>query len=162
MPRLAHLATELRLTGAGQLAIGIGGLAWGLGHDLELGRGLGLFGASFAVVGALTLWAARPLERMDPPEAPPSAELEENGATLRRAMAGLVLPAVAMVVCVLLGEGLAALVGGVIAAVGAVDLRALLLVLRREAAGGGALWRALPDAILARGRRPVYLVPRSD
>lgn len=161
-PRLAHFATELRVTGGGQVAIGVAGLAWGLAHDLGLARGLGLFAAAFVVVGALFLLRARALETADPPPAPPGAELEAGGSTLRRALLGLVLPLAAVVVCVLLGHGLGALIGGVVAAVGAVDVRALLLVLRREAAGGGELWRALPEAPLARGRRPLYRVPRSD
>ena len=60
------------------------------------------------------------------------------------------------------GAGLAAVLGGVVAAVGAVDLINHRHVRAREEADGEALYRELGGSPFAAGRRPIYTVPLNE
>lgn len=163
MRPIARLATELTVSGAGQLAVGIAGLVIALtAGDTATGRAIVPFAVAFALVGAVSAYGSRWLRDAEPSGAADGVRVETAGLTVRRTLVGLVVALVAVGVAALIGGGLAAVLGGVVAAVGAVDLVNLAWVRRREAETGAAIFRELGGSPFSGGRRPLYTRPRKD
>src|SRR5207342_2766747 len=76
--------------------------------------------------------------------APGSAELEPAPRTVRRTCASLLVYLLAVVAALVIGRGLGAVVGGIAAGVGLVDLYAVLWVRAREDDEAVALLRESP------------------
>ena len=71
------------------------------------------------------------------------------------------LPAIlAVAVCTAIAPGLGVIVGGVVAAVGLIDLRNRAWAQSREREDGTELLRELGRSPFATGRRPLYTRPR--
>lgn len=161
---IARLATELRLTGVGQLAIGIAGLLVAtLGADVALARVLVPFVVVFTLLAGLSVYNTRWLrDDAAVAAAAPGARVESTSDTLRRCLVGLVLALLAVALVGAAGPGLAAVLGGVVAAVGAVDLLNDRWVRAREASTGEEIYRELGRSPFAPGRRPLYTRPRNE
>ena len=163
MRPIARLATELTVSGAGQLAVGIAGLVIALvADDTGAGRAIVPFAVAFLLVGAVSAYGSRWLRGAEPDGAAEGARVETAGLTVRRTLVGLVVALVAVGIAALIGGGLAAVLGGVVAAVGAVDLANLSWVRRREAETGALIFRELGGSPFSGGRRPLYTRPRKD
>jgi hypothetical protein len=63
-------------------------------------------------------------------------------------------------VCTIIAPGLGVIVGGVVAAVGVIDLRNRAWAQDRERETGADLLRQLGRSPFATGRRPLYTLPR--
>jgi len=159
---LAPLRTELAISGAGSLLVGLGGLAGALALGDEPARAL----VPFVVVAALMAlvqylsgfaWVRRTVG--EAPRAPEGAPLETRGATLRRALIAMAVIAGAVAVTLAYRSELAAIVGGVAAGVGAIDTIASRWVGSRELATGATMLRESAASPIAAGRRPVYTLP---
>jgi hypothetical protein len=161
---IARLATELRLTGVGQLAIGIAGLLVSVyGSDIAPARALVPFVVVVALIGGLSLFSTRWIRAGDElPEADADARIESGSDTLRRSGVSLLLALVAVGLVGAAGAGLAAVLGGVVAAVGAVDLINHRWVQRREEDTGVAIYRELGRSPFSAGRRPLYTRPLNE
>jgi hypothetical protein len=160
---IARLATELAVTGAGQVAVGVAGLAVGLAtEDAGVGRALVPFAVAFAVVAAVSGYASRWLRDAEPAGAAAGTRVETTALTVRRSLVGLVVALLAVGVAAVIGGGLAAVLGGVVAAVGAVDLANMRWVRRREAETGALIFRELGSSPFSGGRRPLYTRPTKD
>jgi hypothetical protein len=94
------------------------------------------------------------------PPVDPAATLEEPSHTTRRSVIGMVPAIAAVAVCSVIAPGLGVVVGGVVAAVGLVDLRNRAWAQRREREEGAELVRELGRSPFATGRRPLYTRPR--
>jgi hypothetical protein len=161
---LARLGTELRTSGVGYLILGAAGLAGALARGTSPGRAL----LPFAVVTAALAfvqaragfsWIRRTVH--DAASAPAAAAAEPEAATVRRIATGLVVYLAAVVAAILVGRGLGAIVGGVAAGVGLVDLFASRWVSAREREDAVTLLRETPSQPFASGRRPIYTRPVS-
>jgi hypothetical protein len=160
---IARLATELTVSGVGQLAVGVAGLVIALlTSDDGAGRLIVPFAVAFVLIGAVSGWASRWLREAEPGGAAEDARVEPSGQTVRRSLVSLVVALLAVALLTIIGSGLAAVLGGVVAAVGAVDLANLSWVRRREARTGTALYRELGASPFSGGRRPLYTRPTKD
>lgn len=157
---IARLATELRTSGVGQVVIGVAGLlaALALG-DLSPGRALVPFVVATVLVGAISLWSTRWLRDPEMPEARGGGAVEPDRETVRRTLVVLALPLVFLAVVVVLVAAGAVALAGVVAAVGAVDLRNLAWVRARERELGRGIYRELGPSTFTSGRRPLYTRP---
>lgn len=159
---IARLRTELGITGVGNLAIGVAGLLVALAYgDVSPARALVPYVVVLAAVGGLSVYNTRWMRDADPGGADPSARIESPTDTLRRSVVGLALALVAVGLVGAAGAGLAAVLGGVVSAVGAVDLLNRRWVDRREQATGEHLYRELGRSPFSPGRRPLYTLPRN-
>ncbi len=93
------------------------------------------------------------------PDAAQDARVEAPRLTVRRVLISLVLPLIAVGVAAALGPGLAVVMGGVVAGVGAGDIRNFRWVRERERDGGDVLFRELGGSPFAGGKRPLYTRP---
>jgi hypothetical protein len=160
---IARLATELRITGAGQLAVGLAGLVVSLlTTDVGPGRIVVPFAVAFLLVGALSMRASRWMREADTPAAAPDVRVESAGLTLRRCLVALIVPVIPVAAAVAIGGGLGAVLGGIVAAVGAIDLRSLGWVRGRERELGRGLYRELGPSPFSSGRRPLYTRPLNE
>lgn len=160
---IARLATELRTTGVGQLAIGIAGLLVPVyTSDVSPVRMLVPYVIVVVLIGGLSLHNTSWLRRAEAVGPAPDARLESSSDTMRRSLVSLVLALVAVAVVGALGPPLAAVLGGVVTAVGAVDLYNHRAVRDREEATGEAVYRELGRSPFSPGRRPLYTRPLSD
>jgi hypothetical protein len=160
---IARLATELLASGVGQIAVGLGGLmAAVLLVDAPAARAIVPFVAAAAALGGVSLLTTRWLRGAEPGDADPRTRVETTGLTVRRTAVTLVLAAGAVAIAVLISPGLGAVFGGVVAGVGAVDLRNCAWVRRRERETGLAVYRELGPSPFSSGRRPLYTRPRND
>lgn len=158
---IARLRTELGITGVGNLAIGVAGLLVALAYgDVSAARALVPYAVVVAAVGGLSVYNTRWMRSADPSEADTSARVESPTDTLRRSMVGLALALVAVGLVGAVGPGLAAVLGGVVTAVGAVDLLNRRWVDGQEEATGVDLYRELGRSPFSPGRRPLYTLPR--
>jgi hypothetical protein len=158
---VARLVTELRVTGVGQLALGLAVLAVGLtSTEIAPARVLVPFAVVFLVMCGLSLHMTRWMRQGDAPPADPAARLEEPSDTTRRSIVAIVPAIVAVAVCTIIAAGVGVIVGGVVAAVGLIDLRNRAWAQGRERETGAELVRALGRSPFATGRRPVYTRPR--
>jgi hypothetical protein len=158
---VARLATELSVTGIAQLALGLAVLAVALtSTDIAPARLIVPFAVVFAVMCGLSLHLTRWLRRPDVPPANPAARLEEPTDTTRRSLVATVPAFLAVAVCTIVAPGVGVIVGGVVAAIGLIDLRNRAWAQERERETGADLVRALGRSPFATGRRPVYTRPR--
>ncbi len=158
---VARLVTELGITGVVQLAIGLAVLTAGLtALDVEAVRIVVPFAVVFVVMCGLSIFQSRWLREAPTPPVDPAARVEEPSDTTRRSLVH-VLPAVlAVVVCTIISPGLGVIVGGVVAAVGLIDLRNRVWAQEREREADAQLMRELGRSPFATGRRPLYTRPR--
>jgi hypothetical protein len=157
---IARLATELRTSGAGQIVIGLAGLLAALAiGDLSVGRSLVPFVVVLVLVGGISLWSTRWLRDPELPEAGGGGAVEPANETVRRTMVVFVLPLVFMAVVVALVPAGAVALAGVVAGVGAVDLRNFAWVRARERELGRGIYRELGPSTFTSGRRPLYTRP---
>ena len=160
---IARLATELRITGVGQLAIGVAGLVVAAyTADVPPARILVPFLIVLALIGGLSIHNTRWLRSGATDGEAPGARVERASDTVRRSVVGLALAVVAVALLGAFGPALAAVLGGVVAAVGLVDLYNHRWVRDREGRTGEALYRELGSSPFAPGRRPLYTRPRND
>lgn len=160
---IARLATELRITGAGQLAIGIAGLIVPVyTSDISPVRMLVPFVVVLLLIGGLSLYNTGWLRRDQSAGGAPAARVESSSDTVRRSLVGLALAVVAVALVGAFGPPLAAVLGGVVAAVGAVDLYNHRAIRDREEASGEAVYRELGRSPFSPGRRPLYTRPLRD
>ncbi len=117
------------------------------------------FVVAFAAVGGFSLYNSRWLPRAPRPAASAGTRVEEARLTVRRVLISLVLPLIAVAVAAALGPGLAVVMGGVVAGVGAVDIRNFRWVRERERAGDDLIFRELGGSPFAGGKRPLYTRP---
>jgi hypothetical protein len=158
---VARLVTELGVTGVGQLALGLAVLAVGLtSADIDPVRVLVPFAVVFLVMCALSVYVSRWMRQAPAPPVDPAAALEEPSDTTRRSLIGLLPAIVAVSVCTIVAPGLGVIVGGVVAAVGLIDLRNRAWAQGREREGGVEMLRELGRSPVATGRRPLYTRPR--
>lgn len=160
---IARLPTELRVSGVGQVAIGAACLVVALtASTLETARAIVPFLVAFVAVGAFSLYASRWLRTADTPPAPDGAEVEERSVTMRRSIIKLSVALVIVAVAVAVGPGLGVVLGGLVCAVGAVDVRDYLWVRGREQTLGREIHRELGRFPLAGGARPLYTRPMNE
>ena len=158
---VARLVTELSVTGVGQLALGLAVLAVGLtSADLDPERVLVPFAVVFVVMCGLSVYQSRWMRQAPAPPVDPAARLEEPSDTTRRSLVGILPAIIAVSVCTIIAPGLGVIVGGVVAAVGVIDLRNRAWAQDRERETGADLLRALGRSPFATGRRPLYTLPR--
>ncbi|HTI32770.1 MAG TPA: hypothetical protein VL422_03775 [Miltoncostaea sp.] len=145
----------------GQLALGLAVLAVGLtSADIAPARVLVPFAVVFLVMCGLSLHLSRWLRQSDAPPADPAARVEEPSDTTRRSLVAIAPAILAVAVCTIIAPAVGVIVGGVVAAVGLVDLRNRAWAQGRERETGAELVRALGRSPFATGRRPVYTRPR--
>lgn len=157
---LARLIDELRLTGIGQMALGLACLAAALtGSDLEVIRAVVPFAVAAAAVGGLSIYASRWMRTAPAPRIGVEAELENPAATTRRCLIALSIVLLAVAIASLLGPGLAVVLGGVVAAAGVVDLANRNVVRTRERSEGIEIFRETGLSPFSSGRRPLYTRP---
>lgn len=160
---VARLELELRTTGVGQLAIGVAGLVVALtARDVSPAQGLVPFVIVMALVGGLSHYATRWIRSAETPSVSPSAQVEERRLTLRRCVLGLTFALLAVAAATAVAGGLGAVLGGVVASVGAVDLLNLRWLRGREEETGRQILRELGRSPFAGGRRPLYTRPRNE
>jgi hypothetical protein len=160
---IARLVTELRITGVGQLAIGVAGLLVPIyASDVSPVRMIVPFVIVVLLIGGLSLYNTAWLRRDESQGAAPGARVESPSDTLRRSLVSLALAVVAVSVVGAFGPPLAAVLGGVVAGVGAVDLYNHRHTRAREARTGETVFRELGRSPFAAGRRPIYTRPRND
>lgn len=156
------MRTELSVSGVGSLVVGVGGLAGALALGAEPVGALVPFGVVAVLMAAVQYasgfgWVRRTAR--EAPLAPAGAALEDRAATLRRTILALLVIGGAVAVTLVVRDELAAVVGGVAAGVGTVDLWASRWVGRREREAGVTLLRESASSPIAAGRRPVYTLP---
>lgn len=160
---VARLELELRTTGIGQLAIGAAGLVVALAaRDVSPAQGIVPFVVVLVVVGGLSHYATRWLRVGERPLASPSARVEARAHTMRRCAIGLGFALLAVAAATAVAGGLGAVLGGVVAAVGAVDLLNMRWVRAREEETGEQIVRELGRSPFSAGRRPLYTRPRNE
>jgi hypothetical protein len=158
---VARLARELGVTGVGQLAVGLAVLTVGLTTaDIDPARVLVPFAVVFLVVAGLSVFQSRWMRDAPTPPADPAATVEEPSDTTRRSLIGILPAILAVAVCSIVAPGLGVIVGGVVAAVGLIDLRNRAWAQAREREEGAELVRELGRSPFASGRRPLYTLPR--
>ena len=157
---IARLALELRLTGSGLLGLGVACLVVAAATgDIAAVRLVVPFVVALAAVGGFSLYNSRWLRAAPRPAVRDRVRVEEPSHTTRRVLVSLVLPLIAVGVAVALGPGLAVVMGGVVAGVGAVDVRNFRWVRERERAEGAEIYRELGGSPFAGGKRPLYTRP---
>lgn len=161
---IARLTTELRITGVGQIAIGVAGLIVSVvAGDVEVVRALVPFTVCLVLIGALSFVSTRWMRSdEDLPPAAGGVRLEDSTDTVRRCVVGLALALAAVGLVGAAGAGLAAVLGGVVASVGAVDLVNQQSVRLREEGADAAIYRELGVSPFSAGRRPLYTRPLND
>ncbi len=158
---VARLVTELSITGVGQLAVGLAVLAGGLtAADVDAVRILVPFAVVFVLMCGLSIYQSRWLRQAPTPPVNPDARVEEPSGTWRRSIVHI-LPVIALVaVCTFVSPAVGVIVGGVVAAVGLIDLRNRAWAQEREREAGAELMRELGRSPFTSGRRPLYTLPR--
>ena len=147
----------------GQFALGLACLAAALSaSDLAPVRAFVPFAVAFAVVGGLSLYGSRWMRTAPAPEADPQIAVEAPAITIRRSLVGLAVALLAVTVASIVGPGLSVVLGGVVAAAGAVDIRNYTWARAREATLGASLFREIGRSPFASGRRPLYTRPTSE
>lgn len=162
MTPVARLVTELSVTGVGQLALGLAVLAVGLtSTDIDPVRVVVPFAVVFLVMCALSVYQTRWMRQATTPPVDPAARLEEPSDTTRRSLVGILPAILAVAVCTIVAPGVGVIVGGVVAAVGLIDLRNRAWAQAREQEDGAELFRALGRSPFTTGRRALYTRPRN-
>jgi hypothetical protein len=157
---IARLALELRITGSGLLALGVALLIVAAASgDVGPARLAVPFVVAFVAVGGFSLYNSRWLRAAPRPAPAAGVRIEEPRLTVRRMLISLILPLIAVGVAAALGPGLAVVMGGVVAGVGAVDMRNFRWLRERERAEGAEVFRELGGSPFAGGKRPLYTRP---
>jgi hypothetical protein len=157
---IARLLLELRVTGTGQAALGLACLFVALtATNIPPVRAILPFVVAFVAVGAFSHYNARWLRTAPTPAAAPGVRVEERNLTLRRTLISLILPVVAIGVMSVLSIALAVVLGGIVAGVGAVDLRNFVWVRDRERERNVEIYRELGRSPFSGGKRPLYTRP---
>jgi hypothetical protein len=159
---IARLGTELLVSGVGQVAIGLAGLVAALLLADSGVRAVVPFAVAFLALAGVSALTSRWLRNAEPSDAEPGARVETTALTVRRVSVTLLLAAAAVAVAAVIGGGLAAVLGGVVAGVGAVDLVNRAWLAGRERRTGLGLYRELGPSPFSSGRRPLYTRPRKD
>lgn len=163
MRPIARLTTELLASGAGQIAIGLAGLVAGIVLiDAGPARAIVPFAVAALALAGVSVMTTRWLRDAEPGDADPAARVEEARLTVRRTGVTLALAALAVIAAAAIAGALAAVLGGVVAGVGAVDLVNRAWVRRRERDTGREIYRELGPSPFSSGRRPLYTRPRND
>ena len=160
MRPIARLDIELRASGTLALAIGAAGLVGALGRGSDPARAVLAFVVAAAILAAISTVGTRFLRSSD--RLPPAAQgvlVEPPSQTMRRTVVAMTLPMVAVLALIALSGGVAAVIGGVVAGIGLVDLANLTALRRRQAAGREVIYRELGGSPFAGGRRPLYTRP---
>ena len=158
---VARLVTELSISGVGQTALGLAVLAVGLtAADIDPVRILVPFAVVFLVMCGLSLYGSRWMRQAPAPPVDPAARIEEPSDTTRRSVVAMLPAILAVAACTIIAPGLGVIVGGIVAAVGLVDLRNRAWAQDREEEAGAELLRALGRSPFTAGRRPLYTRPR--
>jgi hypothetical protein len=158
---VARLVTELSITGVGQLALGLAVLAVGLtSTDVDPVRILVPFAVVFVVICGLSLYQTRWLRQASTPPVDPDARVEELSDTTRRSLVHIVPAIVAVALCTIIAPAVGVIVGGVVAAVGLIDLRNRAWAQQREREADAEIMRELGRSPFTPGRRPLYTRPR--
>lgn len=150
------------MTGIGQLLVGLTGLVIALVTGDGAGRMVIPFVVTFAVIAGVSVYASRWMRDAEPGAAASGVRIEETRLTVRRSLVGLVIALVVVIAAGVIGAGLAAVLGGVVAGAGAVDLANQAWARRRERETGLALYRELGSSPFSSGRRPLYTRPTRD
>jgi hypothetical protein len=160
---IARLPTELRVSGVGQVAIGVACLVVALtAGALEPVRALVPFAVTLVAVGAFSLYASRWMRVAATPPAPADARIEDRQTTMRRSVVKLTVAVLIVALAVALGPGLGVVLGGLVAAVGAVDVRNYFWVRGREETLDREIHRELGRFPLAGGARALYTRPMNE
>ncbi len=157
--RLARLSSELRVSGLGQFALGLACLVVGTtSGDTEAVRVAVPFVVAFAAMAGVSLYVSRGLRGATAATAPQDARVEDASVTTRRSLLKLAVGLFLVGVATSLGPATAAVFGGLLAGVGAVQLRDYQWLTAREKASGQELHRevGLPPF---RGSRTLYTLP---
>jgi hypothetical protein len=158
---VARLVTELSVTGVGQLALGLAVLAVGLtAADIDPVRVVVPFAIVFLVMCGLSVYQSRWLRDAPTPPVDPDARIEEPSDTTRRSLVAILPAIIAVAACTVIAPGLGVIVGGLVAAVGVVDLRNRAWAQDREREAGAEILRQLGRSPFTSGRRPLYTRPR--
>jgi hypothetical protein len=158
---VARLVTELSVTGVGQLALGLAVLAVGLtAADIDPVRVVVPFAIVFLVMCGLSVYQSRWLRDAPTPPVDPDARIEEPSDTTRRSLVAILPAIIAVAACTVIAPGLGVIVGGLVAAVGVVDLRNRAWAQDREREAGAEILRQLGRSPFTSGRRPLYPRPR--
>ncbi len=160
---IARLTTELRVSGLGQFALGLSCLVVALtASDLSAIRAIVPFAVAALVMGALSLYGSRWLRLVELLAAPSDAAVEASLTTTRRSLAKVAVALVLVALAVSLGPAFAAVFGGMLCAVGAVQLRDYGWLRDRERALGREIHRELGRFGLGAGGRALYTRPTSE
>ena len=158
---VARLVTELSVTGVGQLALGLAVLAVGLtAADIDPVRILVPFAVVFVVMCGLSLYQSRWMREAPTPPVNPDARVEVSSDTTRRSIVHIAPAIVLVAVCTIVAPAVGVIVGGVVAAVGLIDLRNRAWAQEREREAGADIMRELGRSPFTTGRRPLYTRPR--
>ena len=157
--RLARLSSELRVSGLGQFALGLACLVVGTtSGDVSWVRVSVPFIVAFAAMAGVSLYVSRGLRTAPAAPAPPQARVEEPAATTRRSLLKLAVGLFLVGVATSLGPATAAVFGGLLAGVGAVQLRDYQWLTAREKASGQEIHREVGRPPF-RGSRALYTLP---
>lgn len=160
---LARLATELKVSGLGQFALGLSCLVVALtGSDLAPARAIVPFAVAAAAMGGFSIYASRWLRMTTTLAAPDGARVEDASTTIRRSLIKVAIALVLVGLAASLGPAFAAVFGGMLSAVGAVELRDYTWLRDRERATGHELLRELNRFALSGGGRALYTRPTSE
>jgi hypothetical protein len=163
MTLLARLRTELVVTGTGQVIMGVGGVAGALARGVHVGRALVPFAIGLLIALGVTAASFGTIRKAaeSAPAAPVDAEIEDGDRTARRLSLPLLVVAGAVAISVGIAGALGALVGGVAAGIGIVELVAARWSVRYASRQGVELLREARVFLLATARRPIYTRPTS-
>jgi len=158
--RLARLSSELRVSGLGQFALGLACLVVGVtSRDVAWVRVTVPFIITFAAMAVASLWISRSLRAAPSADVPSGTRVEDASATTRRSFLKLLVGVFLVGLATSLGPVVAALFGGLLSGVGAVELRDYQWVLGRERESGRELLREVGRLPLAPGARTLYTLP---
>lgn len=159
---VARLVTELRMSGLGQFALGLGCLVAALtSSDLPVVRAVVPFAVAFAAMALVSAYGSRWMRNAAMRAVPAGTTIEETATTNRRTMVKIVIALVLVGLAVSLGPALGAVFGGLLAAVGAVELRDYTWLKARETSDGIAIHREVGRIPVAGGGRVLYTRPTS-
>lgn len=159
MRRLARLSSELRVSGLGQFALGLACLVVGTtSGDVSAVRVAVPFVVAFAAMAGVSVYVSRGLRSAPAAAAPQDARVEDARVTTRRSLLKLAVGLFLVGLATSLGPAAAAVFGGLLSGVGAVELRDYQWLTAREKASGEELHREVGRPPF-RGSRTLYTLP---